>query len=171
MVFLTLACCARTIRNPGPNPFWKREQIRRLAGRFYGRQRNCVRLAQNAWRRALRFAVWGRAAKRVMMINLWETRLEGAANEHGMTYRHLKEGLAMSNVMLNRKVLQDLAIYEPRTFESLTALSKQRLHEEGLFESTIPPQDGVVTRGMLESPFCEGNRHLYPGSKDPTQQS
>jgi len=61
------------------------------------------------------------------MRKLWMQRLEAATQEHGVASSDFLEGLSRSRVELDRKVLTDLAIYEPRTFKSLVDIARQRL--------------------------------------------
>uniref|UniRef100_A0A7N4NSQ3 Large ribosomal subunit protein bL20m n=1 Tax=Sarcophilus harrisii TaxID=9305 RepID=A0A7N4NSQ3_SARHA len=62
---------------------------------------------------------------------LWINRITAASQEHGLKYPSFISNLIKCQVELNRKVLADLAIYEPKTFKSLAALAKRR-REEGL---------------------------------------
>jgi large subunit ribosomal protein L20 len=52
-----------------------------------------------------------------LLLQLWETRITAGCEEHNMTYPLFREGLARCNILLNRKTLADLAIWEPRTFK------------------------------------------------------
>uniref|UniRef100_A0A5F8GN08 Large ribosomal subunit protein bL20m n=1 Tax=Monodelphis domestica TaxID=13616 RepID=A0A5F8GN08_MONDO len=61
---------------------------------------------------------------------LWINRITAASQEHGLKYPSFISNLVKCQVELNRKVLADLAIYEPKTFKSLAALAKRR-REEG----------------------------------------
>ncbi|XP_012860791.2 39S ribosomal protein L20, mitochondrial [Echinops telfairi] len=64
------------------------------------------------------------------LFQLWINRITAASQEHGLKYPALVGNLVKCQVELNRKVLADLAIYEPKTFKSLAALAKRR-REEG----------------------------------------
>ncbi|XP_010848304.1 PREDICTED: 39S ribosomal protein L20, mitochondrial [Bison bison bison] len=66
----------------------------------------------------------------VFSFQLWINRITAASQEHGLKYPAFILNLIKCQVELNRKVLADLAIYEPKTFKSLAALSKRR-REEG----------------------------------------
>jgi len=52
-----------------------------------------------------------------LLLQLWETRITAGCEEHNVTYPLFREGLARCNILLNRKTLADLAIWEPRTFK------------------------------------------------------
>uniref|UniRef100_A0A8C0SEG1 Large ribosomal subunit protein bL20m n=1 Tax=Canis lupus familiaris TaxID=9615 RepID=A0A8C0SEG1_CANLF len=60
------------------------------------------------------------------MRTLWINRITAASQEHGLKYPAFIVHLIKCQVELNRKVLVDLAIYEPKTFKSLAALAKRR---------------------------------------------
>ncbi|MEE6483970.1 hypothetical protein FKM82_013707 [Ascaphus truei] len=76
---------------------------------------------------------------------LWISRIAGATREHGMKYPMLICNLVKCQVALNRKVISDLAIHEPKTFKSLAALAKRR-REEG-FVSALG--DGKEPEGIF----------------------
>uniref|UniRef100_A0A8C9KX75 Large ribosomal subunit protein bL20m n=1 Tax=Panthera tigris altaica TaxID=74533 RepID=A0A8C9KX75_PANTA len=65
----------------------------------------------------------------VFLFQLWINRITAASQEHGLKYPAFIVNLIKCQVELNRKVLADLAIYEPKTFKSLAALAKRRRQE------------------------------------------
>merc|ERR1719370_818028 len=79
-----------------------------------------------------------------------EMRLKAACDEHRVSLSTFMDSLARMSIQLDKMVLSNLAIYEPRTFESLAVLSKQYALEHGhVFdhETTYippPPSDSVV---------------------------
>ncbi|XP_012589993.1 PREDICTED: 39S ribosomal protein L20, mitochondrial [Condylura cristata] len=80
-------------------------------------------------------------------FQLWIGRVAAASQEHGLKYPALVGSLVKCQVELNRKVLADLAIYEPKTFKSLAALAKRR-REEGFAAALGDGQEpaGVFSR-------------------------
>lgn len=62
----------------------------------------------------------------VFLLQLWINRITAASQEHGLKYPAFIINLVKCQVELNRKVLADLAIYEPKTFKSLAALALGR---------------------------------------------
>ncbi|KAL1116765.1 hypothetical protein AAG570_005237 [Ranatra chinensis] len=114
MVFQTLSMM---VRSRGPDEFWRKRKIFKLSAHFRGRARNCYSIAIRAVHRALAYATKGRKLKKEDMAQLWETRVTAGCEEHGLTYPVLREGLVRSNILLNRKTLADLAIWEPFTFK------------------------------------------------------
>lgn len=149
MVFLSLI---NFVRVRGPDRFWRKRKVYQLTQHFSRRKRNCYSIAIRALHHALLHATKARQIKKVKNKLLWETRLEGVCNELNTSSTVLLEGLARSNVLLDRKILNDLAIWEPRTFKCLTdvAATKFNLSPPRKARLTLdPPPDGVVTRGML----------------------
>ncbi|XP_064160711.1 39S ribosomal protein L20, mitochondrial [Anguilla rostrata] len=127
MVFLTLSCW---IRSRGPDRYWRVQEVLKNARHFRGRKNRCYSLAVRAVRRAFVYATKARKAKRHHMRQLWISRIAAASREHGMKYPALIHNLVKTNVQVNRRILSDLAITEPRSFLSLAALAKAR-REEG----------------------------------------
>ncbi|XP_043290146.1 39S ribosomal protein L20, mitochondrial [Venturia canescens] len=148
MVFRSLTLFAR---NRGPDEFWRKRKIFRIAQHFAGRRRNCYTNAIRAVHRALTNATIGRKLKKLQMKELWQWRLTAACEEHGITPYILLVGLGRCDILLNKKTLVDLAIWEPRTFKSLTNIACARTKADGLnIVSHLDFPAGVVTRGMLK---------------------
>ncbi|XP_008318072.1 large ribosomal subunit protein bL20m [Cynoglossus semilaevis] len=148
MVFLTLPCW---IRSRGPDRYWKVQELLKHARHFRGRKNRCYSLAVRAVRRAFVYATRGRTLKKRNMRKLWITRIAAASREHGMTYPALIHNLIKSSVQLNRKVISQLAITEPRTFLSLTKLARARQQEglqAALGDGKEPP--GVFSRIVVK---------------------
>jgi len=127
MVFLTLSCW---IRSRGPDRYWKVQELLKHARHFRGRKNRCYSLAVKAVRRAFVYATKARKQKKRNMRSLWITRIAAASREHGMKYPALMHNMIKTGVQVNRRVLSDLAITEPRSFLSLTKLAQAR-REEG----------------------------------------
>uniref|UniRef100_A0A1B6C6W6 Large ribosomal subunit protein bL20m n=1 Tax=Clastoptera arizonana TaxID=38151 RepID=A0A1B6C6W6_9HEMI len=150
MVFLSLFKLARS---RGPDEFWRKKRIFKMSAHFRGRKRNCYSLAVRYVERAMQFATKGRELKKLDMRELWTTRVTAGCEELGLTFPLLKDGLIKSDVLLNRKTLADLAIWEPRTFKALTQLAWTKAAEDnmkGIDKVREEPPDNVFTRGMLK---------------------
>ncbi|XP_062320779.1 39S ribosomal protein L20, mitochondrial [Osmerus eperlanus] len=147
MVFLTLS---NWIRNRGPDRYWKVQEVLKNARHFRGRKNRCYSLAVRAVRRAFVYATKARKAKRRNMRSLWISRIAAASREHGMKYPVLMHNLVKSSVPVNRRVLSDLAITEPRSFLSLAKLARMRQQEgfrSALGDGKEPP--GIFSRVVL----------------------
>lgn len=147
MVFLTVLNMARNISCP--NKFWRVQQMKRMAWKFGNRNRNCFSIGIKDVNKALMRSTIARKTRRQEIKTIWNTRIHAGAMEHGMKGEQLREGLVRSNIELDRKVLNDLAIYEPRTFQSLCEISKAKLESEGIADPYMTPPKGIVHRGDL----------------------
>uniref|UniRef100_A0ACB8EF84 54S ribosomal protein L20 mitochondrial n=2 Tax=Sphaerodactylus townsendi TaxID=933632 RepID=A0ACB8EF84_9SAUR len=148
MVFLTSSLW---IRARLTDRFWRKQEVLQHARHFRGRKNRCFSLAYRAVRRAFVYATKARALKKKDMRELWITRVTAATLEHGMKYHHFISGLYKSQVELNRKVLADLAIYEPKTFKSLAALAKRRGQEGLVAAQEAKEPEGIFSRFVQQS--------------------
>ncbi|XP_054002240.1 39S ribosomal protein L20, mitochondrial [Hylaeus anthracinus] len=148
MVFLTAQLF---VRSRGPDEFWRKRQIFKLAAHFVGRRRNCYSLTIKSVHKALTKSTLGRQLKKADMKELWESRVNAAAIEHGITFKTLMEGLTRCNILLNRKSLSTLAVWEPRTFKCLSdiACAKTKLGEIKAVNNTPMPKS-VIPKGLVD---------------------
>ncbi|XP_037939229.1 39S ribosomal protein L20, mitochondrial [Teleopsis dalmanni] len=122
----------RLVRSRGPDEFWRKRKIFKLSAHFRGRGRNCYTIAIRLVHRALAYATKGRKLKKLDMAELWSTRVAAGCEQYGLPLQTFKECLVRSDILLNRKMLADLAIWEPRSFEALVKISRERAAVEGL---------------------------------------
>lgn len=97
----------------------KRDKIFALAKGFRGRSKNCIRVAQPRVEKALQYAFRDRRQKKRDMRSLWIQRINAGTKEHGVNYSRFIHGLQQENIQVNRKVLSELAMYEPHSFQAL----------------------------------------------------
>ncbi|XP_071944133.1 large ribosomal subunit protein bL20-like [Antedon mediterranea] len=136
MVFLT---GFRLIRSRGPDKFWRKKFIFDQATNFYGRRRNCYRIAVRAVQRAWQFGQKSRKVKKRAARELWNMRINAAAREHGLSYSTFIANIARCDIRIDRKMLSNLAIFEPRSFQSLIELAKAK-------------QDEILVRNLKANP-------------------
>jgi large subunit ribosomal protein L20 len=91
---------------------------------FWGQRKNVFKRAAETLRRAMAFAFKGRKLKKRDMRGLFITRIGAAAKERGLSYSVFIHGLKKANIDLNRKMLSQLAIFEPEAFSKLVELAK-----------------------------------------------
>ncbi|MBM3886848.1 50S ribosomal protein L20 [Candidatus Dependentiae bacterium] len=92
---------------------------------FWGQRSNVYKRAHETLMRALRFAYIGRRLKKRDFRKLFITRINAAARIHSLSYSVFTNLLKKSNVAINRKMLSQLAIFEPDAFGSLVKLVKK----------------------------------------------
>jgi large subunit ribosomal protein L20 len=94
---------------------------------FWGQRKNIFKRAKETLMRALAFAFKGRKLKKRDMRALFITRVKAGARQNGLSYSVFIHGLKKANVSLNRKMLGQLAVFEPEGFTKLATLAKQSL--------------------------------------------
>lgn len=97
----------------------RRKKILKQAKGYYGRRKNVWTVAKNAVEKGLTYAYRDRRTKKRNFRSLWITRINAAARLHGMSYSEFQEKLHKSKIVLNRKVLADLAMNHPIAFEAI----------------------------------------------------
>jgi len=99
-----------------------RNRHKKVLAQAKGMQHNrtrSFRLAKQAVTRALEYAYRDRRNKKRDLRGLWITRINAAARLEGTTYGNLIAGLKKANVELDRKVLAELAVNEPKAFSAI----------------------------------------------------
>ncbi len=102
----------------------KHKKILKAAKGMQHNRTRSFRLAKQGVIRALQYAYRDRRNKKRDLRSLWITRINAAARENGTTYGQLINGLKKANVELDRKVLADLAVKEPKAFAAVVASTK-----------------------------------------------
>jgi large subunit ribosomal protein L20 len=105
----------------------KHKKVYKAAKGFYGRRKNTIRAAKAAVDKAAQYAFVGRKLKKRTFRALWIQRLNAAVRPYGLTYSRFIDGLSKSGVVVDRKVLSDLAIHEPAAFQAIAEKAKAAL--------------------------------------------
>jgi large subunit ribosomal protein L20 len=85
-----------------------------------------IRPAREAAMHALRYAYRDRRARKGQFRALWITRINAAARESGVSYSRLMSALRLAGIQLDRKVLADMAIRDPKVFRHYIDLIKEK---------------------------------------------
>lgn|SRR5690606_31659332 len=97
----------------------RRKKIMKMARGYRGGRSKVYTVAKNTIDRALQFSYRDRRQRKRQFRRLWIARINAAARQNGTTYSRLIGALRKSEVGLNRKVLADLAVRDPRTFSKV----------------------------------------------------
>jgi large subunit ribosomal protein L20 len=103
----------------------KRARTRKLTKGFRLSRHNLYKQAIVTLIRARKFAFRDRRAKKRTFRRLWTVRINAATRARGMAYSHFIAGLQRSGVELDRKMLSEIAIHDPATFDQLVDLAKK----------------------------------------------
>lgn len=108
----------------GVNARKRHNKIRKSTKGMQHARRAGVRLGKQAVVRSLQYAYRDRRNRKRDMRRLWTTRINAAAREHGTTYSALINGLSKADIQINRKMLSELAVSEPKTFKMIVDAAK-----------------------------------------------
>ncbi|SNB45353.1 50S ribosomal protein L20 [Geobacter sp. DSM 9736] len=105
----------------------RRNKVLKLAKGYRGARSKLFRSATEAVDRALNYAFRDRRVKKRDFRSLWITRINAASRQNGLSYSKLIHGLKSANVQIDRKVLADLAVSDPRGFAEIAVLAKAKI--------------------------------------------
>ncbi|MGQ0695867.1 MAG: 50S ribosomal protein L20, partial [Nitrospiraceae bacterium] len=111
----------------GPKTRHRRNKRLKLAKGQYGGRSRLFRSAVESVEKGQAYAYTGRKNRKRDFRQLWIARISAAVRNHGLTYSRFVNALKKANVLLDRKVLSDMAIKDSAGFEKLVGLAKQHL--------------------------------------------
>ncbi len=94
----------------------RRKKILRMVKGYWGSRSKVYTVAKHAAEKGLQYAYRDRRKRKQQFRRLWIVRINAAARLNGTTYSRLAGALRQRNIVLNRKVLADLAMNEPLAF-------------------------------------------------------
>ena len=108
----------------------KHKKVFKATKGHYGRRRNTIRIAKQAVEKANQYAYRDRKRRKRTFRALWIQRLNAAVRPFGLNYSKFIDGLAKAGVLVDRKVLSELAIAEPAAFQAIVEKAKAALPQE-----------------------------------------
>ena len=102
----------------------KHKKIRQATKGMTKSNRSSIKRGKQAITKSLENATRDRKDRKRTFRQLWNARINAAARLNGTTYSHLIAGLKKANVSLDRKVLAELAVNEPKAFEAVVKAAK-----------------------------------------------
>ena len=105
----------------------RKKKIFKLAKGYYGNKKNRLRMATQQVKKSLTHAYAHRKDKKGDIRQVWIVRLNAAAREEGMSYSQFINGLKKANILLNRKMLSEMAIKDPASFTAIIEMAKAAL--------------------------------------------
>ncbi len=91
-----------------------------MAKGYRGARSKIYTVAKHSVEKALGYAYRDRRQRKRMFRRLWIARINAAARLNDTTYSRLMGGLRKAGIDLNRKVLADMAVHDPETFQRIT---------------------------------------------------
>jgi large subunit ribosomal protein L20 len=102
----------------------RHKKVLKAAKGYYGRRKNTIRVAKQAVEKANQYAYRDRKRRKRTFRALWIQRLNAAVRPFGLTYSRFIDGLSKAGVLVDRKILSDLAIREPAAFQAIVEKAK-----------------------------------------------
>ncbi len=101
-----------------------RKKILKIAKGYWGRRHSNYKVAKDAVAKALSDAYKDRRDKKGVFRTLWIARINAACRAQDLTYSRFIEGLAKAGIIMDRKLLSDLAVRDPQAFTAIVAKAK-----------------------------------------------
>lgn len=97
----------------------RRRNILKQAKGYWGKRKNVYTIAKNAVEKGLQYQYRDRKVRKRAFRKLWIIRINAAARLNGTTYSRLINAMSQKEMVINRKVLADLAVHDPETFAAI----------------------------------------------------
>ena len=104
----------------------RRNRVLKNAKGYYGARSRLFKVAREAVEKGWIYAYRDRKQKKRVFRRLWIARINAAARENGLSYSRMIHGLGIAGVEIDRKVLAQLAVTDPKAFGELAELAKSK---------------------------------------------
>jgi len=105
----------------------KRREVLKAARGYYGAKSRSYRNAKQQVMKSMQYMYRDRRNKKREIRRLWITRINAAARINGISYSRFMNGLKKAGVVLDRKVLADMAVTDAQAFAALAEIAKKAL--------------------------------------------
>ena len=105
----------------------RHKRILREARGGYGARSRLIKTARETVEKSWKYAYRDRRQRKRQFRVLWIARINAAAREHGLSYSRFISGLKRAGVEMDRKVLADLAVSDPKAFGALAEMAKSKV--------------------------------------------
>jgi large subunit ribosomal protein L20 len=103
------------------------KKVLKLAKGYYGGRSKLFKTANEAVMRGLRNSYIGRKLKKRDFRKLWIARINAAARLSDLSYSRFMNGMKLAGIDINRKMLSEIAINDPKAFAELVEVAKKQL--------------------------------------------
>ncbi|MDD2591480.1 MAG: 50S ribosomal protein L20 [Erysipelotrichaceae bacterium] len=107
----------------------RRKKVLKLAKGYFGSKHTIYRTANEQVMRSLRYSYIDRKRLKRDMRKLWIARINAAARMNELSYSQLMYGLKLAGIQMNRKMLSEIAIHDPKAFTSICKNAKKALQK------------------------------------------
>ena len=106
----------------------RRNKTLKLAKGYWGSKSKHFKMAKQAVMKSGNYAYIGRKQKKREFRQLWIARISAAAKANGINYSTLMNGVKKAGIVLNRKMLSEIAINDPAGFTAIVEKAKAALN-------------------------------------------
>jgi len=105
----------------------RRKRTLKLAKGYWGAKSRHFKMAKQQVMKSLQYAYVGRKHRKRDFRRLWITRISAGCKQNGINYSRFMNGLKKSGIEMNRKMLSETAIHDPKAFSALCEKAKEAL--------------------------------------------
>ncbi len=113
----------------GPVTHRRHKKTLKLAKGYFGAKHLLYRTAHEQVMHSLKYAYRDRRQLKREMRRLWIARINAAAHNNDINYSNLMHGLKLAKIEVNRKMLSEIAIHDPKSFTDVTKKAKKALEK------------------------------------------
>ena len=106
----------------------RRKRVMKLAKGYRGSKSRLFKTAKDQVMKSYVYAFRDRKVNKRKFRELWIARINAAARMNNISYSKLMHGLKLANIDINRKMLADLAVNDPKAFAAIADQAKQALN-------------------------------------------
>ena len=107
----------------------RRKKVLKKAEGYFGSKHRLYKTAHEQVMHSLKYAYRDRRNLKREMRKLWIARVNAAARMNEISYSKLMHGLKLANIQVNRKMLSEMAIHDPKGFTSIVDKAKKALEK------------------------------------------
>jgi large subunit ribosomal protein L20 len=140
---------------------WSRQKFFKLSKGYYGRSKNCFRIALRRVFKSLQYQYRDRRVRRRDIRTTWIRSINAAVRDQGIPYSRFVYGLNRSNMELDRKILSDLAQNEPYSFKAVVDEIKCQVQLP-----CLKPAEFMTYQTALDKKLLHFNEYVNTPTKD-----
>ncbi len=128
----------------------RRHKFLKAAKGFFGSKHRLFKTAKEQWMKSRVYAYRDRKQKKRLFRKLWITRINAACRENNISYSKFINGLTKAGLLINRKMLAEIAIDSPKAFTDLVVIASTNLNGELVIDKKVNQQEDVKKEKVKE---------------------
>ena len=133
----------------------KRREVLDQASGYWGLKSKTYRRAKEQVMRSGNYAFRDRKVRKRDFRKLWIIRINAGARQHGMSYSQLMHGLKLAEIEVDRKILADLAVAEPKAFAGLVEQARAAIEKAAKAEAKAEKAEAKAEKAEQKAEKAE----------------